>query len=105
MKHSNWSEILEIAVRAENKPAVYINNSLEYNSKDSESGQVVWEYILNEVQDNDARMNLINGGLFFFEDSALSEDFFRIFNSKPAYASGIYAMLFDAAGRCLTENT
>jgi hypothetical protein len=101
MKHSNWGGILEMAVRAENKPAVYINNSLKYNSKD----QVVWQYVLNEVQDNDIRMNLINGGLFFFEDSELSEDFFRIFDSKPAYASGIYAMLFDAAGRCLTENT
>ena len=100
MIYSNWGGIIERAVRAENKPAVYIANNLNINSKDNS----VWDYVFSQF-DEEVGMNLIHGGLFFFDDSEEAEDFYRIFNSGPAYASGIYAVLHDAAGRVLSENT
>jgi hypothetical protein len=79
---------------------VYIINNLGSSSKDN----AVWDHLLSSFEEK-VCMDLILGGMFFFEDSEEAENFYRVFNYRPAYASNIYAVLFDAAGRILTENT
>lgn len=103
VEYADWHQTNSLAVAQKSKPAVYINNGLNYDGEDTHIWLVVID-MLHEKMSNDF-YNIIHGGLFFFNTMEEAEEFFNVFNQKPVYASPIFAVLYDATGECLTENT
>lgn len=101
MKYFDQFGIVSSAVKNSNNYAVYVSNSLDFSS----TGANVWEYICEKITDLNIRSDLLHGGLFLFDDAEEATDFYRIFESGPVYASGMYALLIDNNGSILTENT
>ena len=109
VEYADWCSTNSLAVAQKGKPAVYINNELDYNSANS---MEIWNFVreyLKPKMDEDKFYNslsdLIHGGLFFFDTMKEAEEFFILFNQEPVYASPLYAVLYDASGKILTENS
>lgn len=101
MKYCDWGSMVSLAVIQSAKFGVYINNNLTFQDDDND----IWNYVLERVTDLNTRCNLVNGGLFLFDSEIEATDFYRIFESGPVYASGIYALLLNSNGEMVTENT
>lgn len=107
MKYSDWNETNEQAVAHVGKPAVYINNALQFEN-DAENR--VWDHVVTRFYelypDNNTEVfNILHGGLFYFDSIEERDQFYSIFNDKPCYASAVYAVVYDGDGTCITENT
>lgn len=113
MKYVQWSDITSLAVKQMGKRAVYIANHLTYSTPASAVDIAIWNFVVETVRakyattelQNSIIGNLISGGLFFFENEKEQYEFYRIFESDPVYASGLYALTFDEFGEFETENT
>lgn len=101
MKYLDQFDIVSSAVKNSNNHAVYISNSLDFSG----SGASVWEYVCEKITNLNIRSDLLHGGLFLFDTEVEAADFYKIFESGPVYASGIYALLIDNTGEMITENT
>ena len=99
----DWHSANSLAVAQKGKPAVYLNNELNYDYDDPH----IWETITDNLREKmgDDFLYIIHGGLFFFDTMKEAEEFFNVFNQNVVYASPIYAALYDQYGNGLTENT
>lgn len=111
MKILTWSETMNAAVKQVGKPAVYVNNGLEF---DDPKDKAIWQFVRNEIKDifgdeTDEYFkvmgNLGNSALFFFDSEQEQERFYSIFEKELTYSSAIYACTYDKNGECQTENT
>jgi len=102
MDFVQWHQINELAVRQMGKPAVYVSNGLEYVT---DKEKAIWEHILTKVNNRDHTVDLIYGGIFFFDTMDEAQAFYGIFNEYPVESSPVYACLYSPGGVCLTENT
>jgi hypothetical protein len=110
MKALQWNEVISAAVAHAEKPAVWVNNGLEYEDpKDSE----IWKFIMDQVRQlyNDPEKfyspmsSLVYRGLFLFDTVAEQQLFYSIFEQPLTYSSAVYACTYNAAGVCENENT
>lgn len=108
LNYADWNATNSLAVAQKGKPAVYINNGLDFEGSHCFIWQTVMESLKSKM-DKDEFYNsipdLIHGGLFFFDTMGEAREFFNIFNQNVVYASPIYAQLYDSTGMGLTENT
>lgn len=111
MKTMNWSEVLSAAVAKTGKPAVWVNNELEYTlEKDTK----IWHFVMDSMKtlygdETTVYFNVIRdlvyGGLFVFDSEEDRDSFYRVFEQPLTDSSAIYACTFDNTGKVLTENT
>ena len=111
MKAIQWNEINSLAVKQMGKPAVYVQNNLEYNTPKDEE---IWLFIREQCKtlcgDNtpeyfNAMMSLVSGGLFFFDTEKEQQQFYKIFTEPLTDSSAVYACSYGADGICWNENT
>lgn len=90
------------AIQYTGLPAVSITNNLDLTQGHNMS---IWRHFCERVPDLDTRSEVLHGGVFFFDSDEEALEFFDLFNHRPVYASGLYAVLYDSSGSVLTENT
>lgn len=108
LNYVSWNSITSLAVAQKGKPAVYINNGLDFEG----SHCFIWQTVVESLKpkmDKDEFDNLISdlicGGLFFFDTMGEAREFFDVFTQNVVYDSPIYAQLYNATGMGLIENT
>lgn len=110
MKVCRWNEIQSLAVKQMGKPAVYIDNGLEYNKPQDDE---IWKFIISEVKAiydetdkfYDIMSGLVGGSMFFFDTEEDQYRFYRIFEQPLTDSSDVYACIYGSDGQCQTENT
>lgn len=119
VEFKQWHDVLGLATKAMGKPSVYVNNGLEFNSPEDDE---IWFFIQKELASLygvdaktctykecpkffDMRSNLIQGGLFFFENEKEQYKFYKIFEQPLTDSSAVYACTFSDDGEPETENT
>jgi hypothetical protein len=109
IEFANWNEQQELATKQKGKFSVYISNGLDF-----ESDNVIWKFITDSLiglygertkDYYDVVGNLIEGGLFFFENGDQAWEFYSIFTQELTDSSAVYACLYCPVAGCLTENT
>ena len=98
----NPGYIVSRAVQYTGLPAVSVDNNLDMSLGHHMS---IWLHFCERVPDLDTRSEVLHGGVFFFDSDEEALEFFDLFNHRPVYASGLYAVLYDSSGSVLTENT
>lgn len=105
---ADWTEYLSLAVKQKGMWAVYVANNLDFEIE--EDNEIWSEFIkkANNMFDKNV-YNIIHevlqNGLFFFENEKDMISFFHLFTENPIESSGLYACTFDNKGVCLSENT
>ena len=111
MESFAWHNIVGMAVAHKGKPAVYVNNGLDFDKSEDET---IWEFVVEQCKAmfgdktdefHSVIVNMIGGGLFFFDTEEEQFAFYRIFEHPLTDSSAIYACTYDASGVCQTENT
>lgn len=102
MNYIDQGSMVSRAIQYTNLPAVSVTNTLDVSQGYDMS---IWRNFCERVPDLDTRSEVLHGGLFFFDSDEEAREFFDLFNRRPVYASGLYAVLYDSSGSVLTENT
>ena len=109
MKHLAWNEIIELAVKQENKWSIYIGNGLDYD-KEHDSG--VWNYLVEtfkalhggcQGEYFDYMQWFVCGGLMFFETKENAKHIYNLLNVEITDHSAFYVALNSPEG-CIDEN-
>ena len=108
----DWNGVNALATRSAGKFSVFVSGGLEVLSDPKQDK--VYEAISTgldklygvEIFENyNAKLNLMNDGLYFFESEVGAWSFYKIFNEKPVYASGVYAAIYSHINGFIDENT
>ena len=111
MKALQWNEIVSMAVAHAGKPAVWVNNGLEYEDS---SDAVIWKFVMDQVrklygnstEEFYSIMNsLVYGGLFLFDTVDEQQRFYSIFDQPLTNSNAVYACTYNSDGVCENENT
>jgi hypothetical protein len=108
MKFCNRLDTLSLAVKQQSQYAVYVECHLEFD----DSGAKIWNFVRSEVEKLQLKNlsclvmgDILDGGLFFFDNECEAREFYSIFEQPLTYSSDLYAALYSDDGQCLTENT
>lgn len=104
MKFCNRSDILSLATKQQSQYAVYIECHLEFDDSDTH----ILDFVRSEVEKLQLDLvmsDILDGGLFFFDNEYEAREFYSIFEQQSAHSSDLYAALYSDDGQCLTENT
>jgi len=108
LNYADWNATNSLAVSQKGKPAVYINNRLDFEG----SHCFIWQTVMDSLKQKmngdefyNSIPDLICGGLFFFDTMGEAREFFDIFTQNVVYDSPIYAQLYNAKGMRLMDNT
>lgn len=106
MKTLTQGAIVSSAIAWNNKWSVYIANHID-DFENSYEWQYLTEVINNKYPNNanDILFDAISAAVYCFDNEVEAVEFYKIFESGPLYASGIYAVLYDNVGMPQTENT
>lgn len=102
MNYIDQGSIVSRAIQYTGLPAVSVTNNLDVTQGYDMS---IWRHFCEQVPEPDTRSEVLHGGVFFFDSDEEAREFFDLFNHRPVYASGLYAVLYDSSGSVLTENT
>lgn len=109
----NYTDIISLAVKQEEKPAVWVSNNLELSDRFSSKDDEIYRFVLDQVRDlygkevaeKEFFIGLTGSSLFFFETEEEQYKFYDIFQTPTVDSSGFYAMTIDKYGNIETENT
>jgi len=112
-------DMIQNSVQNVNKNAIYISNNMEYRS---DIEQHIWDLVIERIKIfcnikpfdceeekieyfQNILSNVLEGGLFVFDDMEQLNQFKKIFFERPVYASAIFAVEYDKNGNMLDTNT
>ena len=108
MEHFDIADTISYFVRGNRKRGVYIANHLNFEEP---IDQRIWQRLINEITikypdtHNNILNNLLDKQLFIFSSKKKAVEFYKCFNVKEVYNSGLYAELIDKEGNIVCENT
>jgi chromosome condensin MukBEF MukE localization factor len=108
----SYSDLVENHCALNKKWAVMVFDNLDLDGEDIED-EKVWDALTQSLTESYGEVfadhyivfEIMDENTFLFDTEEKAREFYRHFNKKPVYASGIYACLISSDGEAIDCNT